>query len=309
MNHASCFPFPPTEPFDHASMTVALESIYHTYPSLDFQYLGSSILGKGIPLLSVGTGSRSVLYIGTHHGMEWITSCLLVRFLEELCRADVENATEYNHSIALLLKIYRLYFIPMLNPDGVEYQIHGVQEDNPLRERLLTANNDSTDFSHWQANARGVDLNHNYDAGFWEYKKWEAENGIFNAAPTRFAGNAPESEPETHALCNFIRYHTEICGILTLHTQGEEIYYSSQGKAPAHASRIAQRMARMSGYKLSCAEGPSAYSGLTDWCVQDRNLCSFTLECGLGENPLPITDLPSIYSNLRRLFFLFPTLL
>ena len=309
MKNAPFLPFPPTEPFDHAAMMQALERLYHANPVFDFQYLGSSILGRGIPLLSIGSGTRALLYVGAHHGMEWITSCLLVRFLEELCLAASESATEYNQSVSLLLQTRRLYFIPMLNPDGVEYQIHGVQKDNPLLERLLAANADSTDFSHWQANARGVDLNHNYDAGFEEYKAWEQENGIYNAAPTRFAGNAPESEPETHALCNFIRFHEELCGVLTLHTQGEEIYYTNRGKAPARAEAIVQRLARMSGYKPSVADGPAAYGGLTDWCVESQKLCSFTLECGLGTNPLPLSDAPSIYARLRRLFFLFPTLL
>ena len=40
--------------------------------------------------------------------------------------------------------------------------------------RGLKYNQQSDDFSHWQANARGVDLNHNYDSGFYEYKKIES---------------------------------------------------------------------------------------------------------------------------------------
>jgi g-D-glutamyl-meso-diaminopimelate peptidase len=90
---------------------------------------------------------------------------------------------------------YTLSVIPMLNPDGVEYQIHGVEENNPLRERLLEMNDGSEDFSAWQANARGVDLNHNYDAGFAEYKQLEKEQNIKKARPRDIAVSVPKANP------------------------------------------------------------------------------------------------------------------
>lgn len=196
----------------------------------------------------------------------------------------------------------------MLNPDGVNYQIHGLEKSNPLYDRVLQMNGNSSDFSHWQANARGVDLNHNYDAGFSEYKSLEAENQILGGAPTRYSGTAPESEPEVAYLCNFIRFHKNLCGVLTLHTQGEEIYYQSGNQTPAKFESIAKKLAQMSGYKLTHAEGLASYGGLTDWCVQNQGLPSFTIECGKGKNPLPITCAFPVYANLRRLFFLFPTM-
>ena len=197
----------------------------------------------------------------------------------------------------------------MLNPDGVEYQIHGVKEDNPLYERLLSMNGQSECFTHWQANARGVDLNHNYDAGFWEYKKLEVENGIPQGAPTRYSGSAPESEPETRALCDLIRFHNDLLGVMTLHTQGEEIYFQSGGKIPKKSKAIAAKLSALSGYHLSAAEGLASYGGLTDWCIQKLDLPAFTIECGKGENPLPYAMLSSIYVDLRQALFSFPTLL
>jgi g-D-glutamyl-meso-diaminopimelate peptidase len=77
----------------------------------------------------------------------------------------------------------------MLNPDGVDLQIKGIEAGGILSERLLKMNG-REDFSHWQANARGVDLNHNYDAGFHEYKKLEKENDIC-AGATRYSGEYP----------------------------------------------------------------------------------------------------------------------
>lgn len=296
-------------PFDHARLTAALEHLAASYPFVEHTYLGTSILGRGIPLIKLGTGRRSVLYVGAHHGMEWITSALLVQFLEDFCDAYAHGRQTCGIFPAELCRLCTLYVLPMLNPDGVEYQIHGVAEENPLYERLLEMNGGSTDFSRWQANARGVDLNHNYNAGFTEYKRLEEENGIACGAPTRYSGLSPESEPEVSLLCNFIRFHrASLCGLMTLHTQGEEIFFRSGGVTLPKSAHTARTLAAMTGYRPSDAEGLASYGGLTDWCVRELGLPSFTIECGKGQNPLPFSDLSSIYTRLRRALFAFPRL-
>jgi len=296
-------------PFDHTALIHFLQGLEQHYSFLKFDYLGASVLDRGIPIVKLGNGNRAVLYVGAHHGMEWITSAILTTFLSDLCEAIVHDRNVGGRSPKAMLEAHTIYIIPMLNPDGTEYQIHGIDKDNPLYDRLISMNKESMDFSHWQANARGVDLNHNYDAGFWDYKKLEADHGISEGAPTRYSGDTPESEPEVRALCNFIRYHTELCGVMTLHTQGEEIFYCNESITLPRARRIANHLAKLSGYTLSNAEGLSSFGGLTDWCIQKMHIPSFTVECGKGKNPLPFTDLYPIYSVLRNMLFSFPILL
>ncbi len=296
-------------PFDHVRLTELLAQIADTYPFAELTYLGSSIMDRAIPMIKIGNAPRAVLYVGTHHGMEWITAALLVRFLEELCEAVEKKQRIGAYYPVDLCKTRAVYILPMLNPDGADYQIHGVASDNPLYERLIEMNGGSTDFSRWQANARGVDLNHNYDAGFAEYKKLETEHGIAGGAPTRYSGLSPESEPEVSLLCNFIRFHQrELCGVMTLHTQGEEIFYRSGDVTLPRTAHVARRLSALSGYRVSDAEGLASYGGLTDWCVQKLGLPSFTLECGKGENPLPFSELSAIYLQLRHALFAFPRL-
>lgn len=294
--------------FDHGEMMHVLECLTTKYPILDLSYLTTSILGAPIPILTVGTGAHEVLYVGAHHGMEWITALLLCRFLEELCELSMDHRPRNRRALPICPELCKFHVIPMLNPDGVSYQIHGVDVENPLRERLLRMNPCGEDFSKWQANARGVDLNHNYDAGFEDYKVLELENGIMQGAPTRYSGEYPESEPEVAALCNWIRFHSGLCGILTLHTQGEEIYYRSNGKCAPRSPAIAKRLSRLSGYRLSEAEGLASFGGLTDWCARGEKIPCFTLECGHGVNPLPLSDHAAIYARLRRLLLTFPSL-
>ena len=295
-------------PFDYAALMERVHRIADTYSFATLSYIGTSILDRAIPILHIGNGNRRVLYVGAHHGMEWITSLVLVQFLEELC--DVIDARRRVCGIypCDLLDGYTLSIVPMLNPDGVEYQIHGVSEDNPLRERLLEMNGGSEDFSSWQANARGVDLNHNYDAGFAEYKKIEAENGIPKGAPTRYSGECAESEPEVAALCNLMRFSAPWRGVMTLHTQGEEIF-APPCKDTKNGTVTARRLSELTGYRLSRADGLAAYGGLSDWCAEKMSIPAFTMECGRGKNPLPLSQISSIYATMRASLFLFATIL
>ena len=270
------------------------------FPFLSYRCLGHSILGREIPLLFLGRGKSKVLYVGAHHGSEWLSSGLLLRFAEELCIAASGAQKVFGIHIPYMLENRMLCFVPMLNPDGVAIAQGETTEGDLLAERRLHMN-PSGDFTHWQANARGVDLNHNYDAGFEEYKKIEVENGICGGAPTRYSGEYPESEPETEALCGFIRTAAPRL-LLTLHTQGEEIYYAASAGVPGSRATAA-RLAALSGYRVAEAEGPAAYGGLADWAAASLGIPSFTLECGRGENPLPPSDMPLIYAGLRRLFF------
>ncbi len=295
-------------PMDYLAVCEVAEELARRYGNLELTWQGKSILGRKLPVFRVGKGRKKVLYVGAHHGMEHITSALLLRFVNEYCELLASGGRVDGVSIPSMDAARTVYIIPMLNPDGVEYATHGIHEDNPLYERAFVMNGQSMDFSHWQANARGVDLNHNYRAGFADYKVMEAERGILGGAPTRYSGESPESEPETAFLCHFVRFH-DFAMALTLHTQGEEIYYTSGGKAPTGGEAIGRRLAGLSGYRLAKPEGMAAYGGFTDWFVEEFDRPSFTVECGRGENPLPFSDFPSMYIRLRNMLFSAPFLI
>ena len=214
--------------FDYNELMYKIEQLKSKYSFLNVYNIGKSILGRSIPLISIGNGKKSVIYIGGHHGMEWITCALLTYFIKDFCNEYTNGKHIFDISARILFETRTIHIIPMLNPDGIEYAIHGISDDNVLKERLININN-GLDFSHWQANGRGVDLNHNYNAGFREYKAIEQTLNIHNGAPTKYSGEYPESEPETRALCNFVRWATPELA-LSLHTQGEEIYYTSGEK-------------------------------------------------------------------------------
>ncbi|MBE6545978.1 MAG: peptidase M14 [Ruminococcaceae bacterium] len=297
------------KPMDYGQMMKVINDIAERYSFCSISYLGESIMGRGIPVISLGEGKKASLYVGAHHGMEWITTLVLLRFIREYCALYQSKSSLFGLSLPYFFSSRTIHIVPMLNPDGVEYQLHGIAPDNPLYDRLLAMNHGSNDFSHWQANARGVDLNHNYNSGFAEYKKLESEHGILGGASTRYSGEAPESEPEVGHLCNFIRYNSSIKQVLSFHTQGEEIYDGAAKFSCLRTKEIAKKLSVLSGYTLASAEGMAAYGGLSDWCAEELELPAFTVECGKGKNPLPVKDGFPIYLRIRKLLFLAPTLI
>ena len=67
---------------------------------------------------------------------------------------------------------------------------------------------------------------------------------------------------------------------------------------------MALALSRVSGYKISSPEGIAVGGGFKDWFCQTLKRPGFTIEAGSGENPLPLSDFDSIYSELRELLTL-----
>ena len=160
-------------------------------------------------------------------------------------------------------------------------------------------NNGSDDFSKWQANGRGVDLNHNYDADFDILKSIEIAQGITEPCATRFGGDYAESEPEVSALTSFIRMEGDIKALAALHTQGEVIYWRYKNIHVHKAKMLADLMAKSSGYKLEDPdEEIASYGGCKDWFISVFKRPGFTIECGKGINPLPLYNFVKIYTDI-----------
>ena len=77
--------------------------------------------------------------------------------------------------------------------------------------------------------------------------------------------------------------------VIAYHTQGKEIYWQFQNYAPAIAENIGRRFASVSGYTLSTPAFNSSFAGYKDWFLQQYRKPGFTIEAGLGQNPLPIS--------------------
>lgn len=282
--------------FSPRAISARMTCLAKSFPFVKRKRCGTSLCGRAIDALVMGCGKKTVLYLGAHHGSEYLTANLLLDLAEELCRAADAGKRLFSFSARELLERRTLILVPCVNPDGVALALRGVCCDNPLGRKQIAMNRGSEDFSKWQANARGVDINHNYDYRFYEYKQLEAAHGILPGR-SRYAGEYPESEPETLAVCRLVEeLRASLSLLVSFHSQGEVIYY--------HDSPLTRQgarfLARTSGYRLEKAEGLAAYGGLTDW-ANSLSIPAYTVEIGRGENPLPQEMAPLLYISLREM--------
>ncbi len=271
------------------------------YGFLSRDTIGESRCARPIDLLSVGNRKNQVLFAAAFHGMEWITTLLLLRFTDELCCSVMEGRSMCGIRVGTFLNRRGLAVIPCINPDGVEIQIHGAESAGDYRETVESVSGGDT--YHWQANAAGVDINHNFSAEWEGLKKRETESGITSPAPTRFGGTMPESEPESRTIASYCRTGS-ISHALAFHSQGKEIYWSFGSYKEPEAHRMAKLMSLSSGYRLSEPEGLACGGGFKDWFVEKFHRPAFTIEVGAGENPLPLSQLDEIYNDIREMLVL-----
>ena len=258
--------------------------------------VGRSVLGREIPALGFGNLKNAVLFVGATHGIEWLTASLLLRFAEAFAAAYESGGELAEVSLSRVMEGRGLVIVPMLNPDGVEIALHGAGSAGKLAESVAEIQRCNPG-KKWSANARGVDLNHNFDAGWEQLCAMEVEAGITGPAPTRFGGAHPHSEPETEAIVHLIAAF-EPRRLYSFHSQGEEIFWEYQGIPVPQSGLIAQTLAELSGYRLVENGGLASHGGLKDWYIRVFRRPGFTVEIGKGENPLPVSDLEQIYARL-----------
>ena len=286
-----------TKSYTYDVLKADLEALAREFPDLERGSIGRSVWGSELYYLRLGEGDTKIMYNGAHHGMEWITSAMLMRFARDYLKAKKAKISLNGFNVSALDKKCSLYIVPMLNPDGVRLSAQGLPRCLEQREKqCLLRMNGSDNFSRWQANARGVDLNHNYDAMWKQSKDMETEYGIYSPGPTRFSGSRPESEPESHALAEFTRKH-KFDMTIAFHSQGKVIYHGFMGKEPPKSRIIAKAFTKISPYIIDQTEGIASYGGFKDWFVDKFNKPGFTVEVGEGKNPLPVEQLPKIYKE------------
>lgn len=288
---------------DFEYITYIVNTMKKIYPFISVDTIGYSWAGRNIYSISIGKAENSVIYTAATHASEWLTSLVLLRFVEDLCMHVRENKRFSQIDIAKHLKEKGAVFIPVVNPDGVEISLSGTQSARAFAQTASAINGDKSS-ALWNANARGVDINHNFNAGWEKLKKMEIESGITEAAPRQYGGAFAESELETFALSELCR-NRNFSSAMALHSQGEEIFYTYDGKVPDKAELMAKVLSAFSGYTLVEQNGLASHGGFKDWFINEFNHPAFTVEIGKGENPLALEELDPIYEKIKEMLLLF----
>ena len=227
--------------------------------------IGKSVRGKDIFFVAVGAEKKAaggIIVTAAIHAREHVTAHAAIVQAERLLR--------YNRMLAA-----PVYIVPLVNPDGAEIAL--CREKPP---EFFTG-----DARLYKANARGVDLNVNFDAGWGTGK-----SNVFFPAGENYVGEKPFSEPETAALKDFT-LEVRPSATISYHTKGRVVYYDF-GLDPVrkkYCRRLAVKTARTLGYKVVDGDCGSA-GGYKDWCEYKLGIAAFTVEMGDDKLRHPLSE-------------------
>jgi len=255
----------PSDFHTYATLQAELEGLNASTPDLvRLETIGTSVQNRTIYALRIteGHGDKpNILFMGLHHANEWMSLETVVY----LARYFLANAHETSR-IDTILEKANLWFIPLVNPDGLEYsQVH----DNLWRKNRRD-NGDGT---------FGVDLNRNY--GF----QWGV--GLpSNTTDIEYPGPESFSEPETIAVRDFNLDNPPLFSV-SYHSAGGWILfpwsYTPQPTSTDGLLRaIALQMSNYNGYRL-LQEGKSNHvkaGNADDWLYHTFGTLSYTVEVG-----------------------------
>lgn len=281
--------------YDYNILMNDIKKLQSVYPFLQTPTIGSSVLGRNIPEILLGNGAKRVHYNGSFHANEWITTPILMTFLNDYLLSLTNQQQIRGISTPFLYQQTLLSIVPMVNPDGVDLVLHGPPEDEPWHSQVIEWNNGSLDFSGWKANIRGVDLNDQFPA------KWalERDRNPKEPGPRDYGGEKPLSEPEAIAMADLTK-NMDFARVLAFHTQGEVIYWGFENLEPPENEVLAEEFSRVSGYEP--VKTTNSFAGYKDWFIQDWRRPGFTVELGKGVNPLPLSQFDEIYENVLGIF-------
>ena len=282
-----------------------LSSIASAHPEFaSLVEVGKSYRGLPMTALRFNTSARGAepsskpgaLFMGTHHAREHLSTevpLLAAKWLaENSARPEVRK----------LLETRDIYFAPLMNPDGAEFDIDGGQYR--WQRKNLRPNADGT---------IGTDLNRNY--GF----HWGESGSSTYPGDDTYRGPRPFSEPETQAVKSFIEARPNLKTMVSYHSYSELVLYPwSYTEEPLPDSKalnafkaMAQKMAGWTGYTAEASADLYASSGDTcDWAWAERKIFCFTFELtpkgssGGGFYPGSKAIEPTVQKNLSSVLYL-----
>ena len=239
---------------------------------------------------------KHLVVIANLHAREYMTT--------QLCMKQIEYYLgQYNKKISgkkvsdVLDKV-AIHYVPSCNPDGTAISQYGF---NAIRNKSLRAQLKRMPGSSrtWKANARGVDLNRNWDVAF-------RKSGTRGSAG--FRGTKAASEPEIKALVKMIDQIQEqgkIVGVVSYHSTGSIIYGKCASQATSQVRKQTTRMYKMAqsltGYRLMPTESLKIAGGCSrEYFLYKKKIPCITLEIGRNACPLGIGEFSSIWRKNKN---------
>ena len=286
-------------PMTSALANETIDALLEAYPFIRSETITETVFGRKVRTLVLGEGERQVLFSAAHHANEWLTATVLLKFAEDLARAMAGNGKIWGVPAENIRKYVTVHLVPMVNPDGVDLVTGAIQPGTEEYDLAisLSRNYPSIPFPQgWKANLMGVDLNLQYPAGWLQAREIKFSQGYTRPGPRDYVGRAPLVQREAKALADYTeRIDPRV--VLAYHSQGDVIYWQFEDYEVPGAQALGEEFARVSGYSLEETPSASSFAGYKDWFIKYFRRPGFTVEVGVGENPLPLEQFDKIYTE------------
>lgn len=284
--------------YDYGDMTKDLKKLSSRYPTrARLSSIGTTADEREIWCMRVGKADaeHKLIINAAIHAREWKNVQVVMRQMEEILREYKDFKERFKNTA--------IYIVPMDNPDGVTIAQHGFKaiRNKKLQKRCKKIGHADV----WKANARGVDLNDNFPAGFSKKRKGYKKKPSYMAYP----GKKAASERETRALMALVN-NVEPDAVLNIHSTGSILYWDFDVEGDQHdeLGRLAEKIHSFNKYTLMPkSSSTTAAGGYADWINYKKNIISITVETGVGACPLDHSEYKTIYKKNNKMFRWFMT--
>lgn len=285
----------PTRDLYYEEVDYYLQVLHLLYPHFTkLELIGQSVEGRNIHALKLGTGEQSIVLDASLHAREHMTTNVLMEMIDQYTLSFLTGGVIGSYNVHALLNEVSIWFVPMVNPDGVTLVQRGLSSIQNQQE-VLRLNNGSTNFSRWKANIRGVDLNRNFDARWYGLSKQ-------NPSWEMYQGPQPLSEPESQALANFLLKYP-FKSYVSFHSSGQILFLAHETHSNTNNKNFINAIQWTTGYQPIREKGNNGTGASTNYFVIKTGNPEVTVEIApyAGNSTVPYKHWADVWKRTQLL--------
>lgn len=239
-------------------------------------------------ILGNPNAKKCIVVQASIHAREYMTSQLVMEQMEYYL--DNYNKKYKKKTYKDIFDKVCVHVVAMSNPDGVTISQKGIGgiKSASLRKKLKKMHG-AKYTTVWKANARGVDLNNQFNNNFKYIKKYR------KGAYAGYGGKKPVSEAESKALVKLVN-DVKPKAVVNYHAMGNVIYcnYGASKKMQAKVYKLSGEIRDLTGYHYM---GLDTAPGFANWLVCKKGIPSCTVEIGKNTAPVPISQFETVWKQ------------
>ncbi|ADC49243.1 peptidase M14 carboxypeptidase A [Alkalihalophilus pseudofirmus OF4] len=290
----------PKQVYSFEQMERDIVRLAETYPEIiEYKVIGESEYGRPIYAVKLGNGLSTSYINASNHAREWISTNLTMNMIDQYAQAYRSNRNIGSYNVKNILDFHSFWFVPMMNPDGVTLQQRGLSAfPSSAHSALITMNNGSLSFQRWKANARGIDLNRQFNAN-WN----NLANDPGRPSWSNHRGSAPHTAKEVKAVLSLTNEIDPEMAV-SYHSSGEILFWNfhQSGAQLTRDRQHARAISSMTGYTMMGVPSRTGGGGYTDWFIQEYKRPAFTPELApyVGNTHVPLSYFDRIWNQNRQ---------